>query len=127
MGIWERNLGGESGRGIWEKDLGKGSWRGIWETDLGKGSGRGLREGSRRRIWERDLGEGSWLRALGSRLLAQGSGGVPEEKVVKSIEFIDFLRRDRPFRVAFGGVGVTVYRACAQKLARARPGTAGKV
>ena len=30
------------------------------------------------------------------------------------------LARDRAFRVAFGGVSVTVYRACAQKLASDR-------
>ena len=40
--------------------------------------------------------------------------GVVEVKCTKNKSFYRQKWRDRPFRVAFGGVGVTVYRACAQ-------------
>ena len=110
------------GSRLWALD--SGAWApgrqlgGVWEA-----SGRRLadfREAAGRRLG------GTWQAAW-----APGASWGPERhllhKLVISLQFSDILRWDPPFRLHFGGLGVTIYCACAQKLPTARRASRGDV
>ena len=120
MGLQESWYLQALGSGPWA--LGSGPWAlgpGLWA--LGS---RPWALGSR--LWALEPLGGTWQAAWAPGA-SWGSERHLLHKLVIFLQFSDILRRDPAFRVAFGGLGVTVYCACAQKLARARRASLGDV